>query len=445
MESEMATSNTFGLLSSEMDIGHSTNTSMDTSGNTNKRRRGLSPPLANDNNRFPEVPLIAHFSRDTHLRSRGEKYRWVMKVLRMAPFKDIKHAIELRDGRNSTYIKCKTKAVLDLLTSSGADNEVLVLPKTYGKGECKNLIVFGVPTCAGPDDMREENPNVIHAKRVTRNGEPTERVIITYQCSSVTAPSSIRILAGLGPLRCAIFHSMTPFCTHCSKWGHGIRACPREESRCKYCAGYHPSKMCAEKIATAQTVPRKCVNCRGDHNADSPLCRHFPNDRKKKLPQTPTPVGTITKAAPCITDVSAFPALPTPTRNNFAKRDKVTLPKKESEPSAPVHTSDHQAPLPSLVSTPVVCPSNNNTQVNTPSTQTTPPATNAQTSEGPSTATLLHTILEMLQRQYLAQQEQDKYMRESLVIQKQLIAHLISTNTNNQQAPAVNVPGHSQP
>lgn len=57
-------------------------------------------------------------------------------------YEGAKYVIEVRDGRNNSYATCMMKEVLDMLTRSGADNEVLVLPKTCGKDKCINLIIL---------------------------------------------------------------------------------------------------------------------------------------------------------------------------------------------------------------------------------------------------------------------------------------------------------------
>lgn len=37
----------------------------------------------------------------------------------------------------------------------------------------------------------------------------------------------------------------------------------------------------APKIAQGNQLPRKCVNCRHEHYANSPFCAYYPNERKK--------------------------------------------------------------------------------------------------------------------------------------------------------------------
>ena len=113
------------------------------------------------------------------------------------------------------------------------------------------------------------------------------------------------------PLRCGIHHPLTPFCSHCAKWGHSYRGCPRDTPRCMYCAGSHLSKVCAEKIARKEPVPRKCVNCRYEHNANSPLCVYYPKDRKKKNAARNPSSGSLNSApAPAIDNTTEFPTLP---------------------------------------------------------------------------------------------------------------------------------------
>ena len=111
----------------EVDIG-------DTSGIVDlppKRKRSDSSP----ENLGPGPPssLYIHFSPSSPLRSRGQRYRWVSQVLRTEPFKHIKGALELRNGRQNIYVKCKDIDILTRLTTTGALGEVLVRPRVFGK------------------------------------------------------------------------------------------------------------------------------------------------------------------------------------------------------------------------------------------------------------------------------------------------------------------------
>ena len=113
------------------------------------------------------------------------------------------------------------------------------------------------------------------------------------------------------PLRCGIHHPLTPFCSHCAKWGHSYRGCPRDTPRCMYCAGSHLSKECAEKIARKESVPRKCVNCRYEDNTSSPLCVYYPKDGKKKnAARNPLSVSCNPAPAPGIHNITEFPSFP---------------------------------------------------------------------------------------------------------------------------------------
>ena len=78
-----------------------------------------------------------------------------------------------------------------------------------------------------------------------------------------------------------------------------------------YCACPHLSKECAERIARKEEVPKKCVNCRYDHNANSPLCMYYPKDRKKKnVPAKQHPEILTTAPAPQLADEKEFPSFP---------------------------------------------------------------------------------------------------------------------------------------
>ena len=262
----------------------------------------------------------------------------------MEQFKHIEGALELRCGTQNIYVKCKNLNILNILTTEGANGEILVVPKVYGK-QCINVIVFDVPLEVGMQELTEYNPLIVHARRMTQRGIPTQRVIITYE--GATAPKKLKVVQGLSALRCAVFHPLTPFCTYCSKWGHSYRGCPREAPRCMYCALPHLSKECAEKIAQKQVVPKKCVNCRCDHNANSPLCMYYPKDRKNKnAAYKPPTESLITAPVPEITNEKEFPSLPRRTvpkpRRDHAPRGKgapsgsAPAPKKHQEAQVPV-------------------------------------------------------------------------------------------------------------
>ena len=314
----MATFN-FDMLDPEMDIGVSPDV---TRGPNPKRMRddddsldivSTKPgPATTTTTTTTRNNLHAHFPASCKLVSQGERYRWVLEVLRSHPFNKTKGAIQIKNGRNNVYIKCKTEEILDTLTTVGAFGVILVKPKIYGKGICVNLTVFDVPTTVNKDDVIKYNDKILHARRVMRNGKPTERLTITNMGEKV--PTTIDAVEGMEPRRCGKYHSLTPFCSHCSKWGHSIRACSRGDPRCKFCSRNHHSKICAEKISKHIPVPRKCANCPEAHNANSPLCRFYPKDRKNKT-QTgntgPSLPPNNSAPPPNIGDKSSYPPIAT--------------------------------------------------------------------------------------------------------------------------------------
>lgn len=77
-----------------------------------------------------------------------------MQVLRMAPFEDINHAVELEIVHMSNARQKKIWICL------WAHKDILVLHKTYGKGECMNLFVFRETIYA--------KQSVVYAKHVTQ-------------------------------------------------------------------------------------------------------------------------------------------------------------------------------------------------------------------------------------------------------------------------------------
>lgn len=141
--------------------------------------------------------------------------------------------------------------------------------------------MFDVPRESDTNEITEYNEKILHPKRIKFNDRMKQRLIITHEGEK--KPKTFKIVEGMATFRYAVFKSLTPFCANCSRWGHGARACSREQPRCEYCAPAHMSRECAEKIALGNQLPRICVNCRPEHNANSPLCAYYPNNRKNKL------------------------------------------------------------------------------------------------------------------------------------------------------------------
>jgi hypothetical protein len=58
-------------------------------------------------------------------------------------------------------------------------------------------------------------------------------------------------------------------CFNCQRYGHIGTQC-KTTTACGYCAQEHSSRDCAEK--TERTANRKCINCRGNHEAWNQAC-----------------------------------------------------------------------------------------------------------------------------------------------------------------------------
>ena len=88
-----------------------------------------------------------------------------------------------------------------------------------------------------------------------------------------------------------------PQCKNCWKWGHSTLSCRSHISRCTKCYRAHDTKHYREKAwccmenkkanhaATnvGESCPHvfKCVNCKGDHQADSYSCPYWRNQFNK--------------------------------------------------------------------------------------------------------------------------------------------------------------------
>lgn len=129
------------------------------------------------------------------------------------------------------------------------------------------------------NEMTDHNDNIMHVKRIRINGMVTQRLLIKREGEKI--PRIIKTVKCMASFRYAIFESLPPFCSNCSQWGQGARACPCEQPRCRYCAAAHASNDCAGKISQGNQIPRKFVNCRLEHDANSSLCVYYPKDREK--------------------------------------------------------------------------------------------------------------------------------------------------------------------
>jgi len=365
----------------------------------------------------PPGHLCAHFKADTKLRTHGDKYRWVSQALKLDPYNKTKGSIELKIGRNNVYVRCKNEQILAHITTAGAGGEILEKAKVYGKGKCTNVIVFDVPREIETDEMTSYNERVVHAKRMKINGLMTQRVIITYEGEVI--PKTIKMVEGMAPFRCAIFKSLTPFCSHCSKWGHGARACPREAPRCRYCALSHESSECAEKISEGKIIPRKCVNCRQEHNANSPLCAYYPKDRRtthEKKQAAPPP--NKPRPAPRLNDVREFPHLQRSTLKASANKamapatSPAVAPAPAATPTTAAASTPVAAPTPAPAVAPAAAPAPVPAAAPTPSPAPAPPSPQQEKQESNRE---MKDLIQML----FKQMEQMMFMMQQQMVQFQ--------------------------
>lgn len=66
------------------------------------------------------IHLCAYFKRDKKLVTHRDKYRWVPKVLQIAPFNKTRRALELKLGQNNINVQFKTKKFQHVTTIRAA-------------------------------------------------------------------------------------------------------------------------------------------------------------------------------------------------------------------------------------------------------------------------------------------------------------------------------------
>lgn len=74
-------------------------------------------------------------------------------------------------------------------------------------------------------------------------------------------------------------HKRISQCHNCQSFGHTSSQCGRPR-RCVKCLEDHDPQQCQRKSKDQEGTP-KCVNCKGDHPANSPTCQHYISYREK--------------------------------------------------------------------------------------------------------------------------------------------------------------------
>ncbi|KAG0728157.1 hypothetical protein GWK47_033090 [Chionoecetes opilio] len=203
------------------------------------------------------------FPRDSRL-TYQDKLVWTVHLGRA--FKSFNALF--KEGKNNPYVTVGTQEAVDMLTTIGFKDVILVVPVDSEK--LTKVIIFRYPTVLDPDFLLDDS-RFVWAKRRMFRGEPKSQVVALMR-----GPVPNRaFINGAGYRNLAPYVDEPHFCSHCSRWGHKVWKC-QGDVRCRFCAKNHPSTVCRKKITDGHRVPPRCCNCRGEHNASSPLCPRRP-------------------------------------------------------------------------------------------------------------------------------------------------------------------------
>ncbi|CAG9138686.1 unnamed protein product [Plutella xylostella] len=166
------------------------------------------------------------------------------------------------------------KALIQFSKDSSADklmqNEKLIekgfhFTKTFETG-----ISYGIVRNIDLEFTKEEifesissKINIINVKRLNKRGgngwEPSEVVRVGFE--GPTLPTHIFI----DDIRSEVEKYVHPVtqCSHCWRFGHHLKICPRNQIVCPKCGDNH---------ANCATTDYKCVNCKGSHMALAKVC-----------------------------------------------------------------------------------------------------------------------------------------------------------------------------
>ncbi|XP_050728584.1 uncharacterized protein LOC127004613 isoform X1 [Eriocheir sinensis] len=167
-----------------------------------------------------------------------------------------------KEGRNVPYITLDTGPVYDQLVTQGFLREVLVPLE----GSPRTVLVHGVPTYVSVNCLVTP-PGFLSLKRRFVGLEARPQLLGSVQGD---IPDEVWI-CDVGRKRVTPYRHEPDLCHHCSRWGHKDWKC-RSLPRCRFCAGRHLSEECRKRIQDGASIPPRCCNCGGPHNAHSRAC-----------------------------------------------------------------------------------------------------------------------------------------------------------------------------
>lgn len=238
-------------------------------GNMNDMTNSLSEQCSRKNNK--QQPrgsdgTVLYFPRNFE-GNEFDKATWITEV------RDLGHSISALTGKNGLKVLAKTKESLEMLTTRGHKGTLLFCPDGEEKSEkATKVIIFG----ADPHSMHLEYitnacPNIsgLDWNKWSRN----KREVIGWYKGPV--PKTIDVPPFHYPLRIMKYIQRPVLCGKCSRWNHNRRQC-NNAPRCRYCAGNHESRICAQHIANENEIIPLCCNCGATHKASDMRCRFRP-------------------------------------------------------------------------------------------------------------------------------------------------------------------------
>lgn len=247
-----------------------------------KRRESMESANSNADETGVKEPkkdsLLLHFPPDCKM-TENEKRLWVKEVC--AANKDMD--IVLKNGMKRSYVIVSSREAFTLLSTFGAKG-VTLQPAPY-HGATK-IIIKNFPLYASYEGFAELE-NIISVRRNKRLGKEVSQLVAWYKGDvpgQITDQPNSRV-APCYPVE--VYNEPIALCFKCCGWDHYSGKCKRAVC-CRFCAGQHDSRICGEKIKSGGSVPRKCANCQGLHNASSQLCKFHPRHISGGVPNPDT-------------------------------------------------------------------------------------------------------------------------------------------------------------
>jgi len=262
-----------------------------------------------NNQREPIAPALKYirpaFPEET---STVDKIRWMKEVSRLPSLQE--HGpLDMVQGkwRSSRYVYVRRDQrhyVAQMINGAIAGisleekDEYQPRPKRYGE-----YLVTRFPKEAPADDAMHL-PGVFKARRIYKEGQPLNRIIIVW--SGERPPPTEHHFFGkyIEPSSICPWSSEVVACYKCQGYGHVAKYC-RKESACAVCAEAHQTKDCPARnrgkdndTEDAVTIVKRCVRC-GEQGVTA-WHRNCPH-RPARLHPPPAPIIPIARRVemPC--------------------------------------------------------------------------------------------------------------------------------------------------